>query len=99
MFLLGRVRWYRLLTIYPFTNLIAGYDHTVLERIQYMLQDNKDFRAQMDELLCGNSIRIAIEEEMTYHSSVISWIIAQSDLVGIGQLWTLLYYNGYVTQW
>ena len=45
-----------------------------------MLQTNRTFRAQIDMLLDGNSLTIAIEEGMSYYSSVISYIFSKSSL-------------------
>jgi len=67
----------------------SGYDRTVQERIHHILNTNNRFRAHMTDLLANESTEIEIEEDMTYHS------VADMSPT---QLWTLIYYAGYLTK-
>lgn len=67
----------------------SGYDRMVQERIHHFLDTDNRFRAQIADLLANNSTDIEIEEDMSYHS------VADMSPT---QLWTLIYYAGYLTK-
>jgi hypothetical protein len=86
-----------------------GYDRVAQERIYHILNTDTRFRAQITELLANKGTEIEIEEEMSYHPFVTfltsfsmgilnrHFVNSVADLSPT-QLWTLLYYAGYLTK-
>jgi hypothetical protein len=87
--------------------LSQGYDHIIQGRIDHFLDNDKQFRAQVSDLIANVGTRIELEDDMSYHSFVIHSLPLTAQVlnhffsveeISPRQFWTLAYYAGYLTK-
>jgi hypothetical protein len=75
------------------------------DRIMYLLETENDFRATISSLVEGQDVCIEIDEQMAYKMFVTEDFLpihtdgcTRPADMSMPELWTLIYYAGYLTQ-
>jgi len=66
----------------------SGYDKIIDQRVLDLLRNETEFRKKIASILEGGTMSFIIDESMSYRTA--------SDM-SMSQLWTLIYYTGYLT--